>query len=102
MDEYYEHILRLLADGWGPDWKEACLRIAQKNPKVFCEALDEIPWQVEVHKIFSSEGKISAVKYVRTKTGGTLKEALKKVEETCGHEQEKPRARIPTTAVCRP
>lgn len=78
MNVYYEQAIDILTQD--QDWKSICISVAKKDPKLFCEAHGKQPWQVTAKSINSTEGKIAAIKYVRSHTGMGLKEAKEAVE----------------------
>lgn len=79
MDAYYQQAIDILTSE--NDWKAICTAMAKMYPKEFCEACHKKPWQIEALRINNTEGKIAAIKYIRTQTGMDLKETKKTIED---------------------
>lgn len=79
MDTYYQRAIDILTTD--SDWRSICIAMAKANPKEFCEAVDMQGWRLETIRVFNSEGKIPAIKYIRTQKQMTLKEAKQAVED---------------------
>lgn len=75
---YYEQAIDILTKE--QDWKNICIAVAKKDPKLFCEASGKLPWQMTAKEINETEGKGPAIKYVRAQTDMGLKEAKEAVE----------------------
>lgn len=78
-DEYYQEVIDLLTSS-NVDWKGICISVAKLDPGLFCRAAALIPLSVRAGRIFSSDGLVAAIKYVRTETGLGLKESKAYVE----------------------
>ena len=59
------------------DWKAICLEVAKQDPELFvgCAVGNVKAWENEACRIFETEGKVAAIKYIRAQTGLGLKEA---------------------------
>ena len=73
MNEYYRQAIDIIATE--QNWKSICAAVAKKDPKMFCEACGKLPLEVKAKNILDTEGKIQAIKYVRSETGNSLKDA---------------------------
>ena len=83
---YYQQTINALFEEH--DWKAICISIAKRHPKIFIEALDEIPWKVEAKRIGQQQGKIHAIKFIREQTGLGLNEAKEEIERLTEEDRE--------------
>lgn len=79
---YYKQAISLLM--LQKDWKDICVAIAMKHPKVFVEACpircgDD--FEAEVLREYRMNGMIPAIKYARAAKGWGLKESKGYVDE---------------------
>ena len=49
--------------------------LAKHHPKALCAAAEFLPWEAEARSILAAEGIVPGIKFVRSKTQMSLKEA---------------------------
>lgn len=78
---HYQRAIDLLQTD--ADWKAICVKVAKLDPGLFCAAAsnDQPYWREKAKAIYSSEGIVKAIKYVREETSLGLKEAKEEVEK---------------------
>ena len=80
---YYKTAIDIVSDVWlgKLNSKEIIQQIAKISPKTLCDACQTTPWELEAKLILAREGKVPAIKFVRTATGLGLKEAKDVVDK---------------------
>ena len=81
---WYSRAIQLLCDNT-VNSNKICIKIAQKHPKLFVLAAEETAGNLteQLRKIYSSEGKIMAIKWYRQQVDVGLKEAKDHTEKVC-------------------
>ncbi len=83
MDEYYKLAIDFLTKD--QDWRQTCITLAKENPEVFCTVLDLETIATKVQQAYTELGFVAAIKFHRSETASSLKEAKEYVENLVGH-----------------
>ena len=76
---YYKKAIEICATE--QDWKGIVIEIAKLHPKFVVDASKSKSWEVEARKMYiENDDKIAAIKYCRTMTGASLRDAKEAVE----------------------
>lgn len=81
---WYSRAIQLLCDNT-VNSNKICIKIAQKHPKLFVLAAEKTGGNLDerLRRIYSSEGKIPAIKWYRQQAGVGLQGAKDHVERVC-------------------
>ena len=85
---FYKKAIDILAQTHtNEDWYKICVEIAKEDPEFFCNIAGDhqTSWTFKAKVIYTNEGKLPAIKYVRRETGMGLKEAKETIEELCSN-----------------
>ena len=67
-DEYFQQAISIVMNP-NTDYTQIVGLLAQRYPEILCELAGVKPWQIEVRRIYYSDGLVAAIKYVRTHFG---------------------------------
>lgn len=78
---YYAEVVELCSKE--QDWKAIAINVAKKHPKIFLDAAaaNFVSWETEARELYLGQGElVKAIKYCRSMTGMSLKDAKEAVE----------------------